>query len=237
MNLHIKVSKVVFVRNSTDARDTEGWNCQRMIWPGAAEQGAYGSAMSRSVSLMIRFGSAIAGSTSRSKTREESLVVGRLGFVRRRVPPLVWAVRGKTLGRDQREGWLARSVSRRTRVMRRKSVKYKNGASSWQGCWRSEVAWQIDVNAGCFVARKASIRFGRFRGAPRVTRALHRARPHEALPHFSECISAANLCPRILIQTALGRAADPRESLSTSFSPQLPEPTRINYIGPYRAGF
>ena len=150
---------------------------------------------------------------------------------------LVWAVRGKTLGRDQREGWLARSVSRRTRVMRRKSVKYKNGASSWQGCWRSEVAWQIDVNAGCFVARKASIRFGRFRGAPRVTRALHRARPHEALPHFSECTSAANLCPRILIQTALGRAADPRESLSTSFSSQLPEPTRINYVGPYRAGF
>lgn len=65
----IKVPQVLFMRNGADtrdaagrhrsARDPKGWQKQRCRWMLSRErEAAYGSAINRSVSLMILFGSA-----------------------------------------------------------------------------------------------------------------------------------------------------------------------------------
>jgi hypothetical protein len=64
MDLDVKVPKVVLVGDCADARDSKKANSQSCCegFPGTAgaEEQTYGSAMSRSVSLTILFGSAMA---------------------------------------------------------------------------------------------------------------------------------------------------------------------------------
>ena len=67
MDLDVEVSKVVFVRDGADAGDTEE-DCERRERLSGAGY-AHGSAMSRSVSLMIRLGSAMLELVSESQTR------------------------------------------------------------------------------------------------------------------------------------------------------------------------
>ena len=58
MDLDIKVSKILFMGNSTDTRHTNKGGSQWNIWLHSTWKGACGSAIRRSVSLIIRFGNA-----------------------------------------------------------------------------------------------------------------------------------------------------------------------------------
>ena len=59
MDLHVKISQVVVVWDGTDSRDTTH-TLVRHPWAGQrGERGPYGSAMRRSVSLIILLGRAI----------------------------------------------------------------------------------------------------------------------------------------------------------------------------------
>ena len=97
MDLDIKVSEVILVGNSTDSGDT----AQKWLGiPGQNQRGAeeaYGSAIRRSVSLMMRFGRAMLG---RGRPYPAQ-VVG------------VWGVRGSSLALDARSPSSGRDVDLR----------------------------------------------------------------------------------------------------------------------------